>query len=83
MVSRFSFRFSLSLGQSSCISNVVISKSYRIYQGYQNILKRNADGILDISDYPYIGSSRNHLKPDFTRVHISLVPFVTCLNIQN
>ena len=82
MVSRFSFRFSLSLGQSSCISNV-ISKSYRIYQGYQNILKRNADGILDISDYPYIGSSRNHLKPDFTRVYISLVPFVTCLNIQN
>lgn len=82
MVSRFSFRFSLSLGQSSCFANV-ISKSYRIYQGYQNILKLNADGILDISDYPYIGSLRNHLKPDFTRVHISLVPFVTCLNIQN
>lgn len=73
MVSRFSFRFSLFLGQlwnpSSCISNFVISKSYRIYQGYQNILKRNADGILNISDYSYIGSLRNHLKPDFTYPH--------------
>lgn len=62
---------------------LLFQQSYRIYRGYQNILKRNADGILDISDHPYIGSSRNHLKPDFTRVHISLVPFVTCLNIQN